>query len=675
MNPPVTITARAMLTALLFLVTLFSVSAVIGTWEQAGYDATNRGQCANCNGDFSDGVNHSTNVSVGWAYHTPIVADVDADGGREVFMVSGGYLQVYDADLALIDEMALPVTLRGDLVVVPGGVASWYYGASNKHYVVKYGFNGALSSSCVSANITNLGGVDATTGGLSCVGDICAWVIGTAASNTWFGAMVNMSDCHADTRVLAAPKSIDKLGSTRHPSMADINRDGFLDVVIALDTNENSNYGITAYNANATPWTVIGTKDDVSMTPSQPLIYNLDGVGDTEIIMAYGNGRNDLQLTAYKPDLTRFSSAWSVNISGQNMNAVSPAVFNDGLTNNYICGMGADVAAANGSYILCLGTSGTDKQSAHLVDAQLVATTSLTYMSLVSADLDDDGADELLTSRGVLQGPGEGMTAFLSLGGAEDAQTVVADLSDDEAADIVSLDGSVLKAYYGNGLTPAQECILSNYVPVISQTYRDTGNPVCVGENVTFQVTIDDPFDEVRLLVDCEGDGITDYASAYTNGSVISHECAYPGPGSFTALLTVNDDCLATDSATSGVIVSTGVCNDQGEGAGSTGAPIGGASNSVGDFVDSISDATGMSSLFLWLLLMLGVGGVVILAAIKAGWNGAAMSVLLVFAEGGMVMLGVILGFLGVGVVIVLSLLCIVGLVVWVKDAFGGGGY
>jgi hypothetical protein len=96
--------------------------------------------------------------------------------------------------------------------------------------------------------------------------------------------------------------------------------------------------------------------------------------------------------------------------------------------------------------------------------------------------------------------------------------------------------------------------------------------------------------------------------------------------------------------------------------------------NDIEQFIGTIEDATGMGSTLLWLMLMMGASIVIVISAMRAHWDGVAMSIMLLVFNAGLLVMGSLLGFIGVGVIIVLALICLVALSLWAKDAFAGGG-
>lgn len=98
------------------------------------------------------------------------------------------------------------------------------------------------------------------------------------------------------------------------------------------------------------------------------------------------------------------------------------------------------------------------------------------------------------------------------------------------------------------------------------------------------------------------------------------------------------------------------------------------AGNSIEEVIRQLEDASGLGSTLLWVIFMLGCSVAIVMAALKGGWGGTAMSMMLLVFNGGLLVMGSILGFIGTGVIIVLALLCLVALGIWAKDAFAGGG-
>lgn len=445
-------------------------------------------------------------------------------------------------------------------------------------------------------------------------------------------------------------------------------------VVLVTDDDTDDNLGVSIWNTTVTPWVDEAKVDDLSTGAhaGAALIYDLDGIGDPEILVAYRNSQADIAIAAYRADLTIYSASWPVTMTGMTVTGVSSPVFVDMAGTNQICAYALETTGTNGLRFLCTTTVGTSTTSGQIAYTQLSSPISYAMGPLIAADVDNDGDDELLTPRGAYE---VGTYTEVALFGQDEAsQLSIGDTGTNEWADLLFSGSGLLKVFYSGGMTSAQYCALTDlFSPSVVSVYRDTGNPVCPGNNVTFSVTLDDT-DPIRLLVDCDGDGTTDVTSNYSNSTIRSVTCPYLSVGSFLVSFTVNDECMLTGSATESVLVSSGVCYSQGEGAGVSvpGSSSAGAGNSVEEFFGDIEDATGMSKLVLWLIFMFGVGIAVVFAALKGGWGGSAMSMMLLFSEGGMVVLGAVFGFIGVGVVIVLAVLCIAALVIWAKDAFGG---
>jgi hypothetical protein len=113
---------------------------------------------------------------------------------------------------------------------------------------------------------------------------------------------------------------------------------------------------------------------------------------------------------------------------------------------------------------------------------------------------------------------------------------------------------------------------------------------------------------------------------------------------------------------------------EAGAGAGDNVTLLPSSGNDIESLVNTLEQASGLGSTLLWVIFMLLCSVAVVVAAIRGGWGGGAMGMMLLIFNGGLLVMGSILGFISVGVVVVLALVCIAALGLWVKDAFAGGG-
>lgn len=680
--------------ALILICFAASVGATIAYWPDIYYDGAGIATTAYCSswasGITADYRDHTEiaakNISGGTSYFAPIVYDMDGDGHREAYVIYGAYLQVYNHSLNLLDELSTSVALTVQPLVAGSSTKYLVAGSESggKNYMVKFDWNGSVLSEVCKVNYSVVDAGATQRYIVNCLGDMCVGVTSNNGANHFQGAYINMSSCVIVSRATAGAYRAADMGQHAHPAIRDIDRDGLIEVAIPFDNNMNNVMGFMVFQVNQTPWIEDIDKDDLTSASdyiSQPMLYNLDGAGDVEIIVAFDNVKNDLQIQAFKTDLTNFMG-FPKNYSGWTLNSVSNlALVSD--VNLWVCALGMDAQEVNGSALLCVTSDGATKRPAWLNSPRLAVPGGPgDYMNLIAADLDNDGSSELLMPRGVIDGPYANYEdgSIYNFSGTEATKVAVADFDDDDLGDVLLQGNGFLKVYYGGGLTASALLCYYQDSPLIGSMYRDTGNPVCTGQSVTYSISVtDDDSTNVSLLTDCNGDGTTDITGAWTYNVLgawtLTASCQYNTTGSFLPSFIVRDDCLSTDSDTLTTSVQASSCYNSGEGGGSassSGSTPAGSGNDVDSFFGGIESATGMSKLVLWVIFMFGCGIAVVMAALKGGWGGSAMSMMLLFTEGGLVVLGAIFGFIGVGIVIILALLCLVALVIWAKDAFGG---
>lgn len=137
---------------------------------------------------------------------------------------------------------------------------------------------------------------------------------------------------------------------------------------------------------------------------------------------------------------------------------------------------------------------------------------------------------------------------------------------------------------------------------IVQPLYYNTGNPVCVNNNVEFSLRYDDvENDYVRLVSDCYGDNNTVNGTFYKNGvfdgdsyiGIAYINCYYNETENYNAKFYLHDLIHNTDLTQfvsyTVTVTNSEFCNSEGEGSGSSESEIG-VSGGVNDWSSQIPD-------------------------------------------------------------------------------------
>jgi hypothetical protein len=272
---------------ILFMITicLLPISFAAGDWTQYQDSADNRGQVSDLY-SYWNTTGYSTSAVVGSAMQ-PLVYDLTNDGDKEVILFSGNYLSIYDSEATLIDEVNIGYPPESTPAIFE---AQFLFIANDKLF--GYDYNGTHWIKETEENLTacgNIAGVGYSD--IKCTSSKCYFTCSAntveSRINTWTDSTLSSSQL-TNLTYITYPNS---------PAIKDIDRDGTDDIIISkIDQNGNGEEGVCVIDGSSMDMSdtfgTYGCVDDLNNEFSgaympNPLVYNLDGAGDLEIIVLY----------------------------------------------------------------------------------------------------------------------------------------------------------------------------------------------------------------------------------------------------------------------------------------------------------------------------------------------------------------------------------------------------
>jgi len=612
---------KGILPLLLFLFILTSIA--LADWETFQNDEANTGRYTTETGHFSE-IDVTLQTSNGHNSQ-PLITNITGDADREIILMSGNFLQIYDDQLTLIDEVNTGEPLRGQLTLYDNGtdtiIIHPYFSGDNSAQginITMYRYN----STPVFEELCSLGtfigkssGSDITNNaGITCNGDYCYYAESMTTSGNAYFVKVDMTNISG---AVCGSQSLNlSVGGNRvldqTPAIGDIDRDGRDEVIILVDDDADSNTGLFVIDANGTGapyldtgFSADGRLDDIStgVSISNPIVHNIDDGGDLEIILSFLNAGSQLSITTLKSDGSTFAGfpvgGYTATTSWQTV------VTEFGGSNEVLCTMGGN-STTNNTLILCVEDDG-DMIANETFSGYTSA--GANRLPIIAVDLDQDSTtaefDDILFPQGIIRSD---FTVWVNTSlTANDYYIAVTDLDRDNEVEIIASKAGDTRVIYSDYV---------NLVPNLTNDVRvNTGNPICTGEQVTFSAIQDTDYTndfsaDTERLVLAFANGTNTTGSFSSTSPSVAH--TFDVVGSFQMTIYLQDNANPNDISqfvtyTATVSANTQICNGAGEEGTDTGvAP---SSSDIGDDVlESFGFSLGDGArLIVWLIIMIWV--------------------------------------------------------------------
>lgn len=628
-------------------------------WDSYSNDNQNIGAEDTYSAEF-DSTKVFTSIPDG-ANFQPLLVDVDNDSRMDVIGSDGDYLKIWELSggvLVLKDELDFGATQTAMFDVIPSydsddytdiisvfgtNVSIWEYTGSA--FEITKSYTAIVRTAPICVNTTHSQQI------------ACFWGDndGNMTSILWNGtAWEDMESwgTYNGTDVFTTNNGLKETAP-----IYDIDRDGADEIVYICDYNNDGQEGIcvvdiSSLSAFDTYFSTDGVIDNLAPNskPHAPVIYNLDGAGDSEIIVTYNETTGqDGYLVVYKANGDDYISAFKVLDSGSADRVyISNPVVSDSVNdifddNEDICVfvIGEDVGYSNDRYgIKCYDDEGD--QTFEYVSGYSANNDLIFYAkggTIATANVLDNSAEsggrdtyEIIVGGAMLSLDAvnipDAIQPLLNISVASSTESssnvAVGDLNSDYSADICGMRaGNVYCTYMS----------VDNEPPELSEIQINTGNPVCVGETIIFSAventdyTNDHSYDTERIIVKFNSNS-SQYSGAYSSTNpTLSFEVPAT-TGSYSLTIYLEDLINAGDTSqyseyTLTTSNSTAVCNEAGESSTSSTQTSSAGSVSgddLGGWFEGILESFGISassagSTFLWLVVMFGVA----LGMVKTG--------------------------------------------------------
>lgn len=557
------------------IIIIFCMFALLATPALASYteewgeyqdDQTNRGFVNDLTGHYED-TGTTFTASAGTDDRQPIIASLNGSSDQYILITEGNYLRAYDDTLTLIDEITANPSTPLTLTEISNNT---YILLGNTTNALAYQWNG---TNFIISDNQSLGGRNWTGSAVKCRpnnstacyfvdthSDVCEWAIGTGLTCS---TAVNESAENANTR---------------YPAIADIDRDGSDELVFQYNNTlmKLAVYDLVSDNLD-TSFSADGLQDLTACNAvhnygSNPMLINVDGAGDTEIVIGKTgatSGTSSVCLEILRSDGTAYPN-FPVAYNRAHANAIdwtrpsSLATCDFGNVHYDFCLWGKHYKTTAGNapitdMLACWNENGTQTVS---IDTDWLdfAVGDTEVPGLACADMDADGQHEIVTTKAIYE---DDDTTLVNLSGSTTSyQLALGDVNSDNELDIIlSLTSSTLLAYSN----------FSNDPPTLNNSlsfggYFNYYNPVCVNTTITFQAqetgglitgnyVNDGSSDTERIATNCGQDeyGVanTDPDTFMDNGtfdlSNPTFDCYYNVTGSFPVRLYLQDEFNTED--------------------------------------------------------------------------------------------------------------------------------
>lgn len=329
------------------------------------------------------------------------------------------------------------------------------------------------------------------------------------------------------------------------PAGGDFDNLGVVELALRTDSDTDGNYGIDIIK------TLIGTQvcnaDDLAVGNrlSNPIAYNIDSAGTTEIILQKTTG----SFRVYKPDCTLLWTQTYDNPGGDSV--VSQPVIVTADISPLICGYFVSSTITGQISVGCYDKDGLyyfTKRFAGLSNAGCVASTC-GMLSLIAGDTNNDGYDELITPQMIFTVKNNMINTSLNLSKSLKGNIIMSDLNGDSESELI----------YSN--TSRTTTLFSSFVnspPVLNtRTFgQNYCGLICTGTTLNFYAkqcnqtgchyTNDGAYDTERLITNC-GTNILSLTNGTLLGSTPSVSCYYPNSGSYIFNVFLQDNANKND--------------------------------------------------------------------------------------------------------------------------------
>lgn len=565
--------------AFIFLTLMLLLAAAVSAsftdeWGEYQDDPSNRGFVHDETAHFTSELGITYTSNNGMAFQ-PLIVNITGDNNLETIIISGNFLQLYDEQMNLIDELNV---LGGNVIK---GQPIIYNNGSQKYILFKsatgnpaeitfeiyeYNSSNEFNQVCENSSFANFG-VTSTSfvnSGIKCdeTNDYCYWISGTGNTNRFAFTKINMEilNCSSFNQILNYTTDSPNQIHANIPAIGDIDRDGRNEIVFICDDNTDTNSGLCVVDSNGTGtpyfdtyFSTDGKLDNIGTIMSNPVLWNTNGAGDTEIQISYKDATNRLELASYLSDGTQ---DWSIESTGSNIDTASQVVIVDnGSTQFDICTSGT-LDFGGGVFrlwLLCADYNG-DKIIGTYINTDEALVNSI---PLVAADMDNDGLDEIIMPRGIFD-----IDYNLVVNTTENNRyyIAIADVNADGEPEIITTNGSLTKIIYSS---------FTNEPPELNNTQNyggygatlDYTTPICVGSTLTFlaqecgglatcNYDNDGSSDTERIVSNCgqlssgaaSSSFITNLANGTFAGANPQFQCVYNVTGIFSVRLFLQDN-------------------------------------------------------------------------------------------------------------------------------------
>ena len=489
-------------------------------WGEYQNDESNQGFEGGIASHFT-GIGTTYTVNAGMSYQ-PLAINMTGNDDLEIIIYSGNYLQMYDEELTLINELNVGSAIQSQPTIynTPNGNAIVFF---SEQVLYAYIYNTTdFVDQFSNASEINISGHACTTPIIRCVEDSYCYGLCSTTANTYVYKINITNGTWVESPALS-PNVIRGV-----PAIDDLDNDGRNEIVISCDANGNNDYGVCVFDVNTTngiPYLDIdfntdGILDDIDEVgrSGNPVIYNIDEGGYKELIFsAARNGApTNWDLTAYKSDGSVKWTATSTNVGVFYSNPIIMEYGNSSKPD--VCAVALDNNAAGEFNVFC-----SDYDGSIIVNTQILGGSnggSIGYngfniigATAINGILGDDGGEfDIVNSEYIIEIYDVfNVSINLTKLGISDTSyyTAYADVNDDGEGDIIISKAGTTKIIYSS---------FENSPPTVDNTIDNGGffgwpNPVCNGTTITFQAQ------ECGGTADCnyENDGSSDTERIATN--------------------------------------------------------------------------------------------------------------------------------------------------------------
>jgi hypothetical protein len=476
-------------------------------------DYSSRGYNHDSQSNFNSGIGTTYSVNNGAGYQ-PLVFDLDNSGIVRLIGTNGNYIQLRDQFGNLVDEY----NMGGSASCQPSisddfngdGFKELNIVANSNFTILQY--NGTWQKIYTNKMHSGFGSV---CNGIKCLeyagGKRCYMFSG---AKSWYYSY-NISAYYPHNDTLTGMNAV-----TGVPAIGDLDNDGIVEQVIRDDADVDGNYGFRVVRART--FQLICNVDDlaIGVRMANPVTYNIDGAGQTEIFVHYVN-----KIAMYKPDCTLAYPALQYDSLGGDTAVSNPVILTLPSTSYPVaCAYESYSGSVNEIAFGCIKGNGdtyNKNRTTGFKGAGTVTSTN-TPLSAFGADINADGWDELITPSGAYELVGV-TSKLLNLNYSVRGKVIVADLNGDNENEVIFSNSTMYKLIYSS---------FTNEPPVfntrsIGQNYA---SPLCPGTTLTFSATEcvvntsgypchytnDRQQDTERLVSDCGNP-----SAPYTNGTFV----------------------------------------------------------------------------------------------------------------------------------------------------------